>query len=132
MLSRQVQPTLSPWLAAVAVAALLVAGTPGQAEERNANFRVEAPSSYGVFTGVTAGRGTVSCTPNPVVHGHSVICTATPAMGFNFSSWDGMCRGADGSRCTLSNVTAAQSVTARFTPVPLLRHSPQAARMRST
>ena len=56
--------------------------------------------------------GTVSCTPNPVGHGASATCTATANAGYTFASWSGDCTGAS---CTLSNVTAAKSVTAHFT-----------------
>jgi alpha-tubulin suppressor-like RCC1 family protein len=58
----------------------------------------------------TAG-GTVSCTPNPVTHGASSTCTATPNAGYTFSAFSGDCSGAS---CVLSNVTAAKSVTANF------------------
>jgi hypothetical protein len=56
--------------------------------------------------------GTVTCTPNPVSHGSSSSCTATPAAGYRFSTFSGACYGAT---CNLTNVTAAKSVTATFT-----------------
>ncbi len=56
--------------------------------------------------------GSVSCAPNPVDHGSSASCTATAATGYDFVDWSGDCTGA--AACDLSNVTAAQSVTANF------------------
>jgi|GEM_PF-992576 cobalamin synthase len=56
--------------------------------------------------------GTVSCTPNPVGHGSNSTCTVTANAGYTFSGFSGDCTGAT---CTLSNVTAAKSVTASFT-----------------
>jgi len=53
----------------------------------------------------------VTCTPNPVSHGSGSTCTATPNTGYTFSAFSGACTGAS---CTLTNVTAAKSVTATF------------------
>ena len=55
--------------------------------------------------------GTVTCTPNPVSHGSGSSCTATPKTGYTFSAFSGACYGA---KCTLTNVTAAKTVTATF------------------
>ena len=55
--------------------------------------------------------GTVTCKPNPVTHGGTGTCTATPKTGYTFSGFSGACTGAG---CTLTNVTAAQGVTANF------------------
>ncbi|MBB6558847.1 putative repeat protein (TIGR02543 family) [Acidovorax soli] len=60
-----------------------------------------------------AAAGSVNCSPNPVVQGASAICTATPSAGYVFSGWGGDCSGTSAT-CTLSNVTAARSVTASF------------------
>lgn len=60
----------------------------------------------------TAG-GTVSCTPNPVDHGGTSNCTATPNAGYTFANWSGDCTGS--GDCTLGNVTAPKTVTANFT-----------------
>lgn len=57
--------------------------------------------------------GTASCSPNPVTSGASSTCTATPNGGYSFDTWSGDCSGANAT-CTLSNVTAAKSVTASF------------------
>lgn len=57
--------------------------------------------------------GTVSCTPNPVPEGGNATCTATPNTGYTFSGWSGDCTGI--GICTLTNVTDAKSLSARFT-----------------
>ena len=69
--------------------------------------------SYAITTTANpATGGTVSCSPNPVGHGGTASCTATPAVGYALKSFSGACTG---STCSLSNVTAAKSVTASFT-----------------
>ncbi|WP_295445522.1 hypothetical protein, partial [uncultured Thiodictyon sp.] len=69
-------------------------------------------NSYAVTaTASPAAGGTASCTPNPVDHGTSSTCSATPTAGYTFSAWSGDCTGAS---CVLSNVTAAKAVTATF------------------
>lgn len=60
--------------------------------------------------------GTVTCTPNPVTHGGSSVCTAKPKSGYVFSGFGGACTGAV---CTLSNVASPQSVTASFAALTL-------------
>ena len=55
--------------------------------------------------------GTVTCTPNPVPYDASSTCTAAAKTGYAFTGFGGACAGAS---CTLTNVTAAQSVTANF------------------
>ena len=78
-----------------------------------ANFSV---ATHAIATSVSpAAGGTVSCSPNPVSHGGSSTCAATPAAGFTFVGWSGDCTGAT---CTLANVTSAKSVTANFTSTP--------------
>ena len=57
--------------------------------------------------------GTAICTPNPVSHGGSSTCTATPKTGYTLGGFSGACTGAS---CKLTNVTSAQSVTANFSP----------------
>jgi len=69
-----------------------------------------------VSSSPTAG-GTVACTPNPVLSGSNSVCTATSNAGYSFASWGGACAGTIGPTCTLTNVTAAQSVTANFAAV---------------
>ncbi len=59
--------------------------------------------------------GTVSCSPNPVNHGDSATCTATPRAGFTFNGFSGDCTG---TACTLSNVQGTKSVTANFLAPP--------------
>jgi aldose sugar dehydrogenase len=68
--------------------------------------------SYPISTFVlpSAG-GAVGCSPNPVIHGGTSVCTATPNAGYAFGEWSGDCTGA---ACTLGNVTSARSVTANF------------------
>ena len=69
-------------------------------------------NSYAITTTVNpAGGGTGSCLPNPVNHGASSTCTATPNAGYSFSGWSGDCAGAS---CALNNVTSAKNVTASF------------------
>lgn len=58
-----------------------------------------------------AAGGTASCSPNPVDHGGTSLCTATPSPGYTFMAWSGDCTGAS---CLLANVTAAKRVTATF------------------
>ena len=70
-------------------------------------------NTYGVSTSIGAnGGGSLTCTPNPVPHGSTSTCTATPSSGFAFGSWSGDCTG--GGACSLANVTATKSVTAYF------------------
>ncbi|HQD64590.1 MAG TPA: hypothetical protein PLJ16_05135 [Casimicrobium huifangae] len=72
------------------------------------------PNTYNITVTVSplAG-GTASCTPNPVNQGSSATCTAVANPAYLFAGWSGSCIG---STCMLSNVTAAQSVNARFVP----------------
>ena len=70
-----------------------------------------ALNSYAVTVSAGTG-GTASCAPNPVSHGGSSTCSATPGAGYSFTGWSGDCSGAT---CALTNVTAAKSVTANFT-----------------
>ena len=62
-------------------------------------------------TAEPAAGGTASCSPNPVDHGGTSLCTATPNPGYTFMAWSGDCNGAS---CVLTNVTAAKGVTASF------------------
>lgn len=72
-------------------------------------------STFAIATAVTpAGAGSVLCTDNPVPEAGSSTCTYTANVGFSFDAWSGDCTGAT---CTLTNVTAARSVTANFTAV---------------
>jgi uncharacterized repeat protein (TIGR02543 family)/uncharacterized repeat protein (TIGR01451 family) len=58
-----------------------------------------------------AAGGTASCDPNPVPHGGSSTCTASPATGYSFTGWSGACTGMS---CELTAVTGPLSVTAHF------------------
>lgn len=82
-----------------------------------ANFSLSNPVNdpqYTVTTSVVpANGGDLICTPNPVDEGESVTCKSRPNAGFTFAGLDGSCRTRD-TTCTLSNVTANQSVTAYF------------------
>jgi Fe-S cluster biogenesis protein NfuA len=70
-------------------------------------------NSYTITTTASPSLGgTVTCTANPVAHGSSSTCTANANTGYTFSTFSGDCTGAT---CSLSNVTAAKSVTATFT-----------------
>jgi len=55
--------------------------------------------------------GSLTCAPNPVPHGASSTCIAAARTGYAFTAFSGACTGAS---CTLTNVTAAQSITANF------------------
>jgi len=70
--------------------------------------------TYAITTTATTG-GSMSCTPNPVPHGQSAGCTATPQTGFQFTGWTGDCAGT--GACQFTNVTSAHSVGATFAPI---------------
>ena len=70
--------------------------------------------TYAITTTATTG-GSLSCTPNPVPHGQSASCTATPQTGFQFTGWTGDCAGT--GACQFANVTSAHSVGAAFAPI---------------
>ena len=77
------------------------------------NITVSAVPTYTITaTASPVAGGTVSCSANPVTHGSNSTCTATANAGYSFSAFSGDCTGAT---CTLTNVTAAKSVTATFT-----------------
>ncbi|MBK9440054.1 MAG: hypothetical protein IPN53_01605 [Comamonadaceae bacterium] len=63
-------------------------------------------------------RGTVVCSPNPVLTGGSASCVASANPGFNFGEWTGVCAGTVGNTCTLTNVTPSTSATAAFVAIP--------------
>ncbi len=76
-----------------------------------ANF---ALNSYPVTEVIApVGGGTLVCTPDPVPHGSSTTCAATPSVGYSFVSQTGDCASTTAS-CTISNVTSARTVTANF------------------
>ncbi|WP_422845229.1 DUF1566 domain-containing protein [Acidovorax sp. M2(2025)] len=86
-------------------------GNVTSAKNVTADFTLD---SYTVTTTANpAAGGSVHCTPNPVTHGSSSTCTATPSAGFTFSGWSGDCSGT--GACDLGNVTSAKNVTAGFT-----------------
>ena len=62
-------------------------------------------------TAVPVEGGTVSCTPNPVLHGNSASCTAAPAEGYIFNGFGDAC---SGLTCNLTNVTNNRTVSAIF------------------
>lgn len=64
--------------------------------------------------------GSITCSPtNPVTTFTHAICTANPEPGYMLGSWAGDCSHSDSSSntCTLSNVTADQTVSAQFIQV---------------
>ena len=77
-------------------------------------FGTTCPYTITTTAAPVAG-GTVTCDPNPVMTASNTTCTATPNSGYVFSSWSGACSGT--ASCTLSNVTANQSVTGHFKQV---------------
>lgn len=64
--------------------------------------------------------GTMSCTPNPVAHGDNATCTAVPASGFAVASFSGCMRVGSTNDCELANATAAATVSATFTALPVI------------
>jgi hypothetical protein len=64
--------------------------------------------------------GTVTCTPNPVLHGGTSTCTATANRYYGFNRWSGDCLGQAGGTCVLSNITSNKSVTADFVDMNLV------------
>lgn len=77
------------------------------------------------FTGISlpvtvtpSAGGSVSCAPNPVPHGGSTTCTATPEVGQDFTGWLAGCTGSN-PVCTLTNVTAPVTVQAGFAGILL-------------
>jgi hypothetical protein len=77
-------------------------------------FGTTCPYTITTTAAPVAG-GTVTCDPNPVAAAGNTTCTTTPNSGYVFSRWSGACSGT--SSCTLSNVTANQSVTGHFKQV---------------
>ena len=74
-----------------------------------------ALKKYAIDISVSPGSGgQVSCTPNPIDHGTSSTCIASPNEGFSFSSWGGDCSGHSGPSCELENVSSDQSIEANF------------------
>lgn len=70
-------------------------------------------TTYAITTSASpAAGGTVSCLPNPVIHGGSATCAATASVGYTFANWSGDCVG--GGACSFTNVTSNKSVTANF------------------
>ena len=69
-----------------------------------------------VLTLTTVGSGTIAANPQPVggTYGAGTVVglTASPAAGYQFSSWSGACTGAGACSVTMD---AAKSVTATFT-----------------
>ncbi|RMW93123.1 IPTL-CTERM sorting domain-containing protein, partial [Allofranklinella schreckenbergeri] len=82
------------------------------AKSVTAKFTAKATTHAITATANPAAGGTVSCTPNPVPNGGNATCTVTANTGYTFTSFSGDCTG---TTCTLTNVTSAKSVTAKFT-----------------
>jgi len=61
--------------------------------------------------------GSVVCTPaSGIASGGSSTCSGTANAGYTFTNWGGDCVSAgSNATCTLTNITAAKSVTANFT-----------------
>jgi uncharacterized repeat protein (TIGR02543 family) len=74
--------------------------------------------------------GTVSCVPNPVVHGGESNCAVSPVGAYVFTGWTGDCGG--NASCALNNVTAARNVTAQFAPTLNVDGSAAATRYRAS
>jgi hypothetical protein len=74
-----------------------------------------------ITTSISAGSGTVSCSPNPLDHNNASSCTATPSSGYHITSISG-CGGTDpgtqanGAACSYATgaVAADCTVTAAF------------------
>ena len=76
-----------------------------------------APITYPI-TITLPSNGTLACTPNPVNHGSSATCTATPATGYTLASFSGPCtRVGSTNDCQLTNVTAPATVSATFAQI---------------
>ncbi|PAT41510.1 hypothetical protein CK623_00815 [Vandammella animalimorsus] len=83
------------------------------AVKRTGLVRLIPPATHAINTAISpAGSGTVTCSPSSVFEGGNVTCTATANAGYTFSAFSGDCTG---TTCTLTNVTSAKSVTAKFT-----------------
>jgi len=82
------------------------------------DYRLPGPAMHAV-TVTPSAHGSVSCAPNPVVHGEDVVCTATPNSGYSIGAWGDACAAtpAGSASCTLSNVQAPQTVSASFTQI---------------
>jgi Divergent InlB B-repeat domain len=68
-------------------------------------------------TGVNCVNSTGDCTHEFLDGGPGFVLTATPAAGFQFSSWSGGCASTAGNQCTV-NTGNDQMVTATFTELP--------------
>ncbi|NEV62685.1 InlB B-repeat-containing protein [Thiorhodococcus minor] len=83
------------------------------------SFAAIPPSTYSVSALVSAGNGTVSCTPANVSAGGSSRCTAVPGPGDQVAGWGGACASAGtNTQCTLTNIQASQSSTVSFSALP--------------
>lgn len=72
------------------------------------------------ITVTPSDNGSMSCTPNPVAHGSNATCTAVPHAGFAVASFSGCTRVGSTNDCELANVTAAATVSATFTALPVI------------
>jgi M6 family metalloprotease-like protein len=65
--------------------------------------------------GISCGASTIGDCSESVAIGTSVVLTASPATGYQFSGWSG-CQSVSGTQCTVS-MTQARTVSATFTAV---------------
>ena len=90
----------------------------GACAPSNVTANLTVTANYNITTYAIAASaspalgGSVICTPNPVNHGTSSGCSQTPNAGYSFTGWSGACTGT--GSCSLTNVTANQSVTASY------------------
>jgi alpha-tubulin suppressor-like RCC1 family protein/phosphodiesterase/alkaline phosphatase D-like protein len=90
----------------------------GAAAQVSQSFSIGAASGiYAVTSSASpVAGGSVSCTPaSGIASGGSSTCSGTANSGYTFTNWGGDCASAGSSAtCSLSNITAAKSVTAIF------------------
>ncbi len=84
----------------------------------NADAAVTAefnPNAYSISTAVSAGSGTITCTPNPVTPGDTSTCVIAPSPGYSITGVivDGSSVGAP-STYPFTNVSANHSISASF------------------
>ena len=72
---------------------------------------------HAITVAPTPVNGTLSCTPTLVPNGTNASCTATPAPGYQVSSFTGCTRVGTTNDCQLTNVTAPATVSATFAQI---------------
>ncbi len=73
---------------------------------------------HAITVAPTPVNGTLSCTPTLVPNGTNASCTATPAPGYQVSTFSGCTRVGTTNDCQLTNVTAPATVSATFALIP--------------